>query len=310
MRNAARSLLALVAVSCLATACQAPPAAGEIPLRLPAAGRIVAVGDLHGDLEATRRALRLAGVLDEDDRWCGGETVLVQTGDQLDRGDQEQAILDLLERLGREAAAAGGAVHVLNGNHEIMNVALDLRYVTEGGYADFADAVELPADAAADTQLAGRDPAHRVRVAAFRPGGRYALLLSERNTVQMIGDNLFVHGGVLPAHLDYGLERINAEVRAWMRGEGPEPAYMHEKGSVTWDRHYSDEPDAEDCALLGRVLAALGAARMVVGHTSHEDGIAAYCDGRVWVVDTGLSSAYGGVTQALEITAEGVRILR
>jgi hypothetical protein len=46
-----------------------------------------------------RAALRLAGALDEHDHWTGGRLVVVQTGDQLDRGDDEPEILDLLERL-------------------------------------------------------------------------------------------------------------------------------------------------------------------------------------------------------------------
>lgn len=55
-----------------------------------------------------------------------------QVGDQLDRGDEEIQILYALERLQREAQAAGGALHVLNGNHETMNVAQDMRYGTRG----------------------------------------------------------------------------------------------------------------------------------------------------------------------------------
>src|SRR5688500_6932282 len=67
-------------------------------LRFAPAARVIAIGDLHGDLAATRRALRLAGAIDEHDRWIGGDLVVVQTGDQLDRGDDEQAIVDLLGR--------------------------------------------------------------------------------------------------------------------------------------------------------------------------------------------------------------------
>src|SRR5690349_6764906 len=117
------------------------------PSRRQPPGRIVAVGDLHGDLTATRAALRVAGVIDPHDSWIGGTTTLVQTGDVLDRGDDEQAIIDLLERLETEAAAAGGAVIWLLGNHELMNAAGDFRYVTHGGFTDFADVPGLDLDA-------------------------------------------------------------------------------------------------------------------------------------------------------------------
>ncbi len=58
-------------------------------------------------------------------------------GDQLDRGDQEVPILYFLERLQREAARAGGALHILNGNHETLNIAGRFRYATPGGMTDF-----------------------------------------------------------------------------------------------------------------------------------------------------------------------------
>lgn len=62
-----------------------------------------------------------------------GPGVLDQVGDILDRGDQEIKLLYLLERLQHQAAAAGGALHVLNGNHETMNVGGNFRYATSGG---------------------------------------------------------------------------------------------------------------------------------------------------------------------------------
>jgi hypothetical protein len=91
-----------------------------------------------GDYAKTVAALRLGGLLDAQERWCGGRTVAVQVGDQLDRGPDEVRILFLLERLKREAAAAGGELVVMNGNHESMNVAGRFRYSTAAGQADFA----------------------------------------------------------------------------------------------------------------------------------------------------------------------------
>lgn len=77
--------------------------------------RLVAIGDVHGDLRKAKQAFRLAHLIDDEDRWIGGETVVVQVGDLLDRGPAEVAILYFLERIKQEAARTGGAVYVLNG---------------------------------------------------------------------------------------------------------------------------------------------------------------------------------------------------
>ncbi len=107
------------------------------PAVFPAADRIVAIGDLHGDLHITRHVLRMARITNGLDQWAAGKTVVVQMGDVLDRGDEEQELLEFLARLQKEAEAAGGALHLLLGNHELMNARQDFRYVTEGGFADF-----------------------------------------------------------------------------------------------------------------------------------------------------------------------------
>jgi hypothetical protein len=274
---------------------------------LASAKRIVAMGDLHGDLEAARQALQLAGAIDESDHWIGGDLILVQTGDQLDRGDGEQAILELLDRLQDEAEAAGGAVHLLNGNHELMNARPDLRYVTEGGFADFQDSLVIAEN---DSLLLAHEPAHRGRVAAFRPGGPYAKMLAERPVVLIIEGNVFVHGGVLPMHLDYGIERLNSEVRDWLLGEGEPPAFIHTRESPTWTRNYSDEVDTDDCLQLSEVLERLGATRMIVGHTVQENGITPLCDSKVWCIDSGISEYYGNRVEVLEINGEEIRVLR
>jgi hypothetical protein len=284
-------------------------AAEEIASRFPDAARIVAIGDVHGDLTAARTALKLAGAIDDQDRWIGGDLVVVQTGDQLDRGDEEQAIIDLFEDLRARARAAGGAFHVLNGNHEIMNVAGDLRYVTPGGFADFADVPGLVLD---DPALARVPPGVRPRAAAFRPGGPYARILGNRNVVVIVGDTVFAHGGVLPAHAN-GLEQINARARAWMRGE-PEGQGAAEMlmapDSPVWTRLYSDNPDEAACATLEQTLRALKVERMVVGHTVQREGITSACDEQVWRVDVGMAAHYGGTPQVLEIQGDQVRALR
>jgi hypothetical protein len=297
-------LMAAILVSSLAF--QPGNAPSTLPTRFPDAPRIVAFGDVHGDLDVTRRALRLAGAIDKHDRWIGGNLVVVQTGDQIDRGDHEQEILDLLVRLAKEAAEAGGALHVLNGNHELMNAEFDFRYVTPKGFADFKDAVTKDAiDSVPDSV----PKAERARVAAFRPGGVYARVLGERNSIVIIGPNVFVHGGLLPSHVDYGIERFNSDVRSWLDGEAQRPDLVDSRSGPTWLRLYSENPDTAACDSLGVVLVRLHARRMIVGHTVQESGITPFCDGRVWCIDTGLSVYYGGKLQVLEIVGDSVRVL-
>ena len=279
----------------------------EIPTRLEAPARIVAIGDLHGDLSATRAALRLAGAIDSLDHWIGGRLVVVQTGDILDRGDEEEAIFRLLDDLDREARAAGGAVHVLNGNHELMNAYLDYRYVTEGGWADFEDVTTV---AAVDSFLATLEPHQRARAQALRPGGEFARLLAERNTFLILGETLFTHGGVLPEHVDLGLEWMNAEIRAWLRGEVAQPEWIRGDLSPVWNRLYSDAPDQAACDTLAMVLDGLNVERLVVGHTVQDAGITSYCGGRVWCIDVGMAEHYGGRPEVLEIRGDVVRGLR
>lgn len=288
-----------------------PTEAPSLPTRFPAPARLVAFGDVHGDLAATRRALRLAAAIDEQDRWVGGSLVVVQTGDQLDRGDDEQAILDLFERLRVEATAAGGAFHALNGNHELMNVAGDLRYVTPGGFVDFAEVQGLHLD---DPALAQLPPQARPRAAAFLPGGPYARLLAQRNTVVIVGASVFVHGGVLPRHVPRGvddLERLNADVRQWLVGgddRGTLARDVMPEDGVVWTRLYAGD-DARACEQLGQALGRLQVERMVVGHTVQEHGITSGCDGRVWRIDVGLAAHYGGPTQVLVIEGDRVEPL-
>lgn len=276
------------------------------PTWVDAPPRLVAIGDLHGDLTATRNVLKMANVIDDEDHWTGGETVVVQVGDQLDRGDGEREIIHLLESLAAEAQAAGGAVYVLHGNHETMNVQLDLRYVTAGGFADFADVDHDPAD----PLYTSYPEAELGRVAAFRPGGPYAMLLSGHNTVMVVGDTVFAHGGVLPEHVEYGLDDINQEIQSWMRGEGEEPFSVSSASSPVWSRHYSDAPDWEDCLLLFETLESLGADRMVVAHTVQSQGISAACENKVWRVDVGLAAYYGGLPAALEIVGDSVVVVQ
>jgi hypothetical protein len=282
----------------------APLDAGSLAVAREAPARVVAIGDLHGDVDAARRALRLAGAIDAKDAWIGGAVVVVQTGDQIDRGDDDREVLELFQKLEGEAAKAGGNVISLSGNHEIMNAMFDFRYVTKGAFASFANVnAEVPRVPSLETEQRGR-------AAAFAPGGPYAKILAKRPVVARVGDSIFVHGGVLPKHVTRGLDSINDETRAFFLGERKEPPreVVAEDG-VVWTRMYSTAPGKEECDKLGEALDMLHAKRMVMGHTVQKPGIQPACGERAWRIDVGLSKFYGGPIQVLEIAGGKTRVL-
>jgi hypothetical protein len=248
-----------------------------------AAKHVVAIGDLHGDVSAARAALRAAKAIDDHDRWIGGDMVLVQTGDVLDRGDDESAILELLARLDGEARAAGGAVIQLLGNHELMNAAGDYRYVTPGARRDFGG--------------------HRDEALAI--GGEWAKRLANHNVIAIAGDAVFSHAGVLGEWASHA-DDTNLAARCWLDGQAggqhDAPAVASAQDGPVWTRALGT-PGAEDCAALDRALSALGAKHMVVAHTVQQRGITSACEGKLWRIDVGLAKLYGGPIEVLELRA-------
>lgn len=307
------------------------------PVHIPQDGRLVAIGDLHGDLEKARRAFRLAGVLDDNDRWAGGKTIAVQVGDILDRGDQELEIFYLLERLKKEAVVAGGALHVLNGNHETMNVSGQFRYVTPGAFDAFKEwgkqaALEMALSikcGVCESYLSRPEiqkilslwhsDGRTTRKFALNPGSGpiSRRFISPNPAVLQVGSTVFCHGGLLPEHVyDVGTDRINLETHGWISDGMPEskPKFLSGRDAVVWSRHYSFEDHSRcDCEKLEHALKGLpGAMRMVVGHTIQQAGINAACGGKVLRIDVGLSQGCGdGNAEVLEISKDGhTRIIR
>ena len=191
------------------------------------------------------------------------------------------------------------------GNHETLNVELDFRYVTAGGYVDFRS---TPYDET-DSLIASYPSSQRGRVAAFRPGGPYAMMLAGHNVAMQVGDTVFVHGGILPEHAEVGLERINQDVQAWMRGERDAPERWLGGDAPVWVRDYSDDEERPNCRALAETLELLGAARMVVGHTV-QDAPNPACDGMVWRMDVGMAEHYGGSVAAIEIIGSEATLLQ
>jgi len=313
----ARALPALLLLAGLAGAAQAP-------LRVTGAERVVAFADVHGAWPELVQLLRETSVIDEALRWKAGKTQLVSLGDLLDRGADSRKVLDLLMRLDSEARAAGGAVHLVLGNHEVMNIVGDLRYVSAAEYAAFAGADDEALREAAWQRVVARDPAalradfdarfprgyfgHR---AAFAPTGRYGAWLLTRPFLITVNDAAFVHGGLPEMVTRLGLEGTNqalhAELAAYLAvlpppedqalfRATPRSEAVFTPAGPSWYRGQALCHAFTEDANLREALARLGVARVVEGHTpTPTRRISSRFNGQVVQLDTGmLASEYRG----------------
>jgi hypothetical protein len=302
-----------------------------------AAPRVVAVGDVHGAHDGLLSILRSAGIVNEKGRWAGGKAHLVQTGDLLDRGKDTRKVLDLLMRLEGEAKKAGGRVHALLGNHEVMNVLGDLRYLNAEEYQAF----RTP-DSEAYRESFFRSAAERARARAKAAGepfdesafrakfleevplglvertqalsaeGRYGKWLRQRPVIVKVNGVVFVHGGLTPEVAALGCDAINATVRreitddvAKTRLEPLATLAAGETGPL-WYRGLAKEDEAAFLPWVEQVLRSVGARAIVVGHSVTGTGrIEVRFGGRVFGIDVGMGDAYGGNLAALEVGPDG-----
>ncbi len=156
------------------------------------------VGDVHGQFGRLRRLLRNAGLVDGDGRWAGGRAHLVLLGDLVDRGPYVTRTLWFVYRLQAEARAAGGRVSVVLGNHEIMALTGDHRYVSSQ-----------------ERLLAQR---HRLSYGEMYHPRRSVLgaWLTSRPAALRVGDVLLAHGGIGPDYLDRSVGELNDSLAAFV----------------------------------------------------------------------------------------------
>ena len=281
--------------------------------------RIVAIGDLHGDFEGYAEIMEMAGLRDRDGHWIGGKSHLVQTGDITDRGPDSRKIIDDLRKLGKRAKKAGGQVHTLIGNHEMMNMVGDIRYVHPGEYEAFRgntskvrlDEYYRRYEAAARTKAeeAGEDfsqseyrqewyEMHPLGFVEHRlewgPGGRYFKRAIKNPALVKINDTLFMHAGISPAYADLSLKEFNQKVKNLIN-KIDEQAFglLFSEDGQLWYRGQSENEGEEEEILLANILENYEAERLVIGHTPTGGIILPRFEGRVVVIDVGIGEFYG-----------------
>jgi Calcineurin-like phosphoesterase len=280
--------------------------------------RVVAVGDVHGDYDQFVAVLRSAGLIDGQERWSGGKTHLVQTGDILDRGPDSRKVMDLLMRLEKEARGAGGWVHFLIGNHEAMNIYGDLRYVSPGEFAAFRDPnsekarqelyrkyqeqikSSIPPESVPAFDEAFRkkwESEHALGYAEHRrelgPTGKYGKWIRSHNAVVKIDNTLFLHGGIAPKYVDFSVRQINERVREELED------FTKLRGGIVMDGQgplwFRGLAQGDEVALEPQVKAVLKnhqVERIVIGHTPTEGAVLPRFDRKVLLIDVGLSRVF------------------
>lgn len=298
-------------------------------------GRIVAIGDLHGDYDGYISVLQSAGVVDRRGRWVAGDTHLVQTGDIADRGPDTRRIIEHMARLARQADKRGGRVHTLMGNHEAMNVYGDLRYVTAGEYAAFVDrrsaALRDRYFQALMEGMARDEPErHAALPDDFReqwnrdhplgwvehrmawdprwdPAGESFEWVMRTKVAIQLNDLIFVHGGISHAYCGNSLASLTEMAhRALRRSDPDELGILQDPLGPLWYRGLAVAEPRTRPDFVDAILQRHDARRIVVGHTPTGGVIWPRLDGRVIVIDTGIGAAYGGRVGWLEATPEGL----
>jgi hypothetical protein len=217
------------------------------PTKAPAEPRepVIAIADVHNAFDNFVAILLRTGLIDKQNHWAGGKTTFVQVGDLLDRGPKPREVMDLMMALEKEAPQAGGRVVSLLGNHEVMNIMGDLRYVAPANYASFADGkseerqkagyeeyvkwrgshasliAELPQPMElTEAEWMARHPLGFIEQReAFGPKGEYGEWLRGHDAVAEIDGVIFLHGGIHPdlanTKLDAMNKRIHDEIKAF-----------------------------------------------------------------------------------------------
>jgi hypothetical protein len=290
------------------------------PSILPPVNRIIVIGDLHGDFKNTIKTLQLAKVIDKQYEWIGGDSVIVQVGDQIDRcrydgsnscnqpgmtSNDENSDIEILEfftRLHKKAQKQGGAVYSLLGNHELMNVDGDMRYVS---YENIKGMDNMKID-----NKIYKDGLE-ARKYLFSPGNPISNFLAcTRKVALIIGSNLFVHAGILPSIANkYNIEDINQLMTLYLLNELSDTKKYNElfnnyKESPLWTRDIGNlglkvienklnDYNSECDNIIQPLKTNYNVKNIYVGHTPLlKEGISSICNNKIWLTDYGSSKAF------------------
>jgi hypothetical protein len=250
--------------------------------------KVIALSDVHGQYDILIQLLKSHQVIDQEHKWVFGAGHLMVIGDNFDRGDKVLDILWFLFNLQKEAERHGGKVHVLLGNHEMMVLQGDLRYLNRKYLY---------------TSAAFKTPYHRF----FRKGSVLGDWLAHHKVLTSINNKLFVHAGVSLTVLDLGytMEELNDLFREKIIRQPEESILKQDDLSLLyldngplWYRGYFDSTFAHS-NLIDTILQRWDQQAVVVGHTSL-NAISQVNNDKIVGIDCSIKLGYGGQVLILE----------
>ncbi len=242
--------------------------------------KIIAIGDIHGTFDSFINLLLEFEIIDSDLDWNWGDGHLVITGDIFDRGPGVNETLWFVHQLEIEARQDGGWVHFLLGNHEIMVLRGDDRYVNEKY-----------------TRVVARKL--KIKVAdLYGPETELGRWLRTKNVIEKINDIIFVHAGISPELIqhNYTIRMVNDRIRHSIDARDytiqleEELLFLYGYKGPFWYRGYIRDWQEIPMANRDQVISILDfydASTIVVGHTT-QDQITSFYSGLVYAIDTGL----------------------
>ena len=245
----------------------------------PKAEKLLVISDIEGHFAAFRKLLQGNGVIDEEFNWTFGHGHLVLMGDFVDRGDLVTEVLWLVYSLEEKAKAAGGYVHYILGNHEIMNMSGDLRYLNKK-YVDNA-------------QLLNEN-----FVKLFGEDSELGRWFRTKNVAEKIGTMLFVHGGISDRvnSMDISLKEINKMVRPFYADSTykyPDPKLdtLYSDLGPFWYRGYYAGNAGDVLPRIDSTLDKFRVKHIATGHTIIADTVSIFFEGKL--INTDVPHAKG-----------------
>jgi hypothetical protein len=229
--------------------------------------KFLVISDFDNHIEAFSMVLLGEGIMDEDFNWTYGNGHLIITGDLFDRGTNVTECLWLLYKLEVEALEAGGRVHLVIGNHEMMNLEDDWRYI-EGKY--FTNAQLM----------------NKRMISFYDENTEIGRWLRTKNIILKLGDYALMHGGVSPqvANLNLSYQQMNDFGRARMNG-GPCPgpcSTVTGSNGVYWYRGMANQELTQQ--QVDDICEYLDVNRVIFGHTKGTTVRSLY-NGKVLAID-------------------------